>query len=307
MRLPQWSHSEEIVLKGQFHDVIGRMLMKDVIDEKFGEILANAGDVLNENLVNKLDGENVKNIIVSSPEFPAYLIGRVIAKDVVNKSTGEVLAGINQEITREVLDTLQNSGIDEIEILDEKDAKYTQSLRGTLAKDPIKTQDEALIEIFRRLQPGDPPTAESAKTKIERYYFDPKRYDLSTVGRYKINKKLGLNVPLQQRVLRREDIVEALKYLMKVENGMGTIDDIDHLGNRRVRSVGEPLQVQFRNGLMRVERAVKERMTVQDSDDIMPHDLINSKPLTAAIKDFFGSSQLSQFMQQTNPLDELTH
>lgn len=307
VHLPQWSHSEEVVPKGQFHDVIGRMLMKDVVDDKFGEVLANAGDVLNENLVNKLDGENVENIVVSSTDFPAYLIGRVIAKDVVNKSTGEVLVAINQEITKEILDTLQDFGIDEIEVLDEKDAKYTQSLRGTLAKDPIKTQEEALIEIFRRLQPGDPSTAESAKTKIEKYYFDPKRYDLSTVGRYKINKKLGLNVPLQQRVLRREDIVEALKYLMKVENGMGTIDDIDHLGNRRVRSVGELLQVQFRNGLMRVERAIKERMTVQDSDEVMPHDLINSKPLTAAIKDFFGSSQLSQFMQQTNPLDELTH
>ena len=307
VKLPRWSHTEDTLEKGQFSEGIGRLLLKDAVDERYGEIIVRAGDVLDENLIGKIDTANVSDILVTSSDFPSNLIGRITATNVVDKSTGEVLVEINQELTKQLLETLRDAGIKELELLDSRDAKYTKSLRNTLMKDTVKNQDDAMKEIFKRLQPGDPPTVESAKTILERKFFDSKRYDLSPVGRYKICKKLGINVPLQQRVLRREDIIEALKYLMKVEHGMGAIDDIDHLGNRRVRSVGELLQMQFRHGLARVEKAVKERMTLQDTDEIMPHDLINSKPLSAAIKDFFGSSQLSQFMQQTNPLDELTH
>ncbi|MDQ1327651.1 MAG: DNA-directed polymerase, partial [Candidatus Poribacteria bacterium] len=307
VKLPNWSHTEVVLAKGQFSEGIGRLLLKDAVDERYGEIIARNGEVLDENLVGKIGTANVENISVTSPEFPSDLIGRITATNVVDKSTGEVLVGINQELTKLLLETLRDAGIEELELLDNRDAKYTKSLRNTLMRDTIKDQDEAMKEIFKRLQPGDPPTVESARTLLERKYFDNKRYDLSPVGRYKIGKKLGIAVQLQQRVLRREDIIEALKYLMKVERGMGAIDDIDHLGNRRVRSVGELLQMQFRHGLARVEKAVKERMTLQDTEETMPHDLINSKPLSAAIKDFFGSSQLSQFMQQTNPLDELTH
>jgi len=305
--LARWNHAEEPLTAGHFREGIGRIILRDVIDEKYGEVIARLGDQLDENLLSKIELAAVENIFVSAQDFPAHLIGRIAASSIVDESTGEVIVQINQELTKEKLDKLRDLDFDEIELLDEKDARYTKSIRATLEKDPIKNQDDALIEIFRRLQPSDPPTIESARVKLEKLFFDPKRYDLSSVGRYKLNKKLGLNIPLQQRVLRREDIVEALKYLMKVEQNLGTVDDIDHLGNRRVRSVGELLQVQFRIGLARVERAIRERMTVQDSEEIMPHDLINSKPLSAAIKDFFGSSQLSQFMQQTNPLDELTH
>jgi len=311
VKLPSWSHTEVVLAKGQFSEGIGRLLLKDAVDERYGETVARNGEVLDENLISKIDTANVESISVTSPEFPSKFIGRITATNVVNKSTGEVLVGINQELTKHLLETLRDAGIEELELLDSRDAKHTKSLRNTLMRDATKDHDdpqgEALKEIFKRLQPGDPPTVESARTILERKFFDNKRYDLSPVGRYKIGKKLGIEVQLQQRVLRREDVIEALKYLMKVEHGMGAIDDIDHLGNRRVRSVGELLQMQFRHGLARVEKAVKERMTLQDTEEIMPHDLINSKPLSAAIKDFFGSSQLSQFMQQTNPLDELTH
>ncbi|HGE70368.1 TPA: DNA-directed RNA polymerase subunit beta, partial [Candidatus Poribacteria bacterium] len=305
--LKQWKRKEETLEREHFQEGIGRMLLADVIDDKYGETVAHANEKLDENLINKILSTNVASIRVTSSDFPNNLIGRITASNVVNKSTGEVVVEINQELTMQMLESLRNAGIEELELLDSQDAKYIKSLRNTLMRDTVKDQDEALKEIFKRLQPSDPPTAESARTILERRFFDNKRYDLSPVGRYKICKKLGIDVPNQQRVLRREDIIEALKYLMKVEHGMGGIDDIDHLGNRRVRSVGELLQMQFRHGLSRVEKAVKERMTLQDSEELMPHDLINSKPLSAVIKDFFGSSQLSQFMQQTNPLDELTH
>jgi DNA-directed RNA polymerase subunit beta len=307
VHLPRWSHTEEVITKGQLQDSIGRLLLRDVIDEKYGETIARSGEILDENIVAKIDTANVEEIHVTASDFPSHLVGRITASNVIDKSTGEVIIGLNKELTKQLLETIRDAGIEEIELLDSKDANYAKSLRNTLARDTIKDQDGAMKEIFKRLQPGDPPTVESARTIVERKFFDPKRYDLSPVGRYKISKKLGIEVPEKQRVLRREDIIEALKYLLKVEHGMGAIDDIDHLGNRRVRSVGELLQMQFRNGLARVEKAIKERMTIQDVEEIMPHDLINSKPLSAAIKDFFGSSQLSQFMQQTNPLDELTH
>ena len=307
VKVPSWDKTEDVLTGDEIQKSIGRTLLKAVIDNGSGDMIARSKDILNENLIERISAAKVEQISVAAGDFPLHLVGRIVSYPVVDTETGEVLANSKQELTEELLTAIRDAGIDELELLDEKDAEYTVAIRNTLAKDNTETQDEAMVEIFRRLQPGDPPTIDSARSRVENYFFNPKRYDLAPVGRYKLNRKLGLDVPLEQRTLRREDILESLKYLMKVEQGSGTIDDIDHLGNRRVRPVGELLQVQFRSGLNRVERAIKERMTSQNSEEIMPHDLINSKPLTGAIKDFFGSSQLSQFMQQTNPLDELTH
>ncbi|MCH8290088.1 DNA-directed RNA polymerase subunit beta [Candidatus Poribacteria bacterium] len=255
---------------------------------------------------------------------------RVTAAPIIDPSTGEVLLEANTELTDDHLTTLFESEVQEIEMLDENDSEIIRFLRNTLERDHQADykeghiQDQALVEIFRKLQPGDPPTLESARNRFEKMFFDSVRYDLSRVGRYKLNEKLGslsiyrngsngslsgdTSLPDESmRILRREDIAAALKYLMDVQNGEGEKDDIDHLGNRRVRSVGELLQNQVRVGLLRVARAARERMTIQELENATPADLINPKPLAAAIKDFFGSSQLSQFMQQTNPLDELTH
>lgn len=307
VKIPHWDKTEEILAKEQFDTALGRTVLKPIVDAKTSEIIGQTDEMLNESLLERVKAASVEQIAVTAEGFPNYLIGRVAISPIVDIETGEVLASSNQELTQELISTLRDKDISELELLDKNDARHTEAIRNTLAKDSTETQDEATVEIFRRLQPGDPPTIDSARARVENYFFNPKRYDLAPVGRYKLNRKLGLDVPLDQRTLRREDIVEVLRYLMKVEHGSGTIDDIDHLGNRRVRPVGELLQVQFRSGLSRVERAVRERMTVQNSEEIMPHDIINSKPLTGAIKDFFGSSQLSQFMQQTNPLDELTH
>ena len=258
------------------------------------------------------------------------LEGKVLATPVIDSTTGEVLLEANADLTGEDLATLQEAGVESIEVLDEEDARRIQFLRNTLQRDVQSDykeghiQDQALVEIFRRIQPGDPPTLESARNRFEKLIFDPARYDLSRVGRHKLNKKLGeLSIyrngtPDQSsgsnglpdesvRVLRREDIAATLDYLMHVQDNKGEMDDIDHLGNRRVRAIGELLQNQVRTGLIRVVRATRERMTAQELETATPPDLINPKPLTGAIKDFFGSSQLSQFMQQTNPIDELTH
>ena len=258
------------------------------------------------------------------------LEGKVLATPVIDSTTGEVLLEANVDLTGEDLATLQETGVESIEVLDEEDARRIQFLRNTLQRDVQSDykeghiQDQALVEIFRRIQPGDPPTLESARNRFEKLIFDPARYDLSRVGRHKLNKKLGeLSIyrngtPDQSsgsnglpdesvRILRREDIAATLDYLMHVQDNNGEMDDIDHLGNRRVRAIGELLQNQVRTGLIRVVRATRERMTAQELETATPPDLINPKPLTGAIKDFFGSSQLSQFMQQTNPIDELTH
>ena len=181
------------------------------------------------------------------------------------------------------------------------------SLRNTLLQDKIASPEEAILEIYRRLRPGDPPTPETATAFFHNLFFNPERYDLSKVGRLKLNHKLGINVPLEQGTLRREDILEVVRYLIELKNGNGQIDDIDHLGNRRVRAVGELVENQYRIGLVRMERAIKERMSLQDIETLMPQELINYKPVSAVIKEFFGSIQLSQFMDQTNPLSEITH
>ncbi len=218
-----------------------------------------------------------------------------------------MLIECNQEITPEKLKQLRDRNIHEIEVLLIDDLFLGPSLRNTLLQDKINTPEEAILEIYKRLRPGDPPTIETATSFFNNLFFNPERYDLSKVGRLKLNHKLRQNVPLEQGTLRREDILEVVRYLIELKNGNGQVDDIDHLGNRRIRAVGELVENQYRIGLVRMERAIKERMSLQDIETLMPQELINYKPVSAVIKEFFGSSQLSQFMDQTNPLSEITH
>ena len=202
----------------------------------------------------------------------------------------------------------QEKNVDRIEIFFPESDEVGSIIGQTLKKDPIHTHEEALIEIYRRLRPGDPPTLDSSRSLFENMFFNPQKYDFSRVGRLKLNTKLGLNTPLDEKILHPQDFYEVIKYLLKLRKNPANVDDIDHLGNRRVRSVGELLENQFRIGLVRMERAIKEKMSVyQEMATAMPHDLINAKPVMAAIREFFGSSQLSQFMDQTNPLSEITH
>ncbi|MBI5117803.1 DNA-directed RNA polymerase subunit beta [Candidatus Poribacteria bacterium] len=235
------------------------------------------------------------------------LIDRTIAKDVVDVNTGEVLAPTGEKITKKTLALVQERGIKTVTVVKFKSPNETLALFKTLAADHIKTTTEALIELYRRIRPGDPATVNTAKTLFEKTFFDPSRYNLSPVGRYKINRKLNLDIPMETLTLRPDDVIETIRYLIKLKNGEGQIDDIDHLGNRRVRSVGELLANQIRIGLVRMERTIKERMNFQEMDAVTPQSLINPKPVSAVIKDFFGRSQLSHFMDQTNPLAELTH
>ncbi|MDE0300266.1 MAG: DNA-directed RNA polymerase subunit beta [Candidatus Poribacteria bacterium] len=308
----------------------GSILGASVINPNTGEELIGADAELTETILREFLQAGVNIIKVWDIEHLRTFVGRVLAAPVIDSNTGEVLLEANTDLAEDELATLQEAGVETIEILDEDDARRILFLRNSLQRDVQSDykeghiQDQALVEIFRRIQPGDPPTLESARSRFEKLIFDPARYDLSRVGRYKLNEKLGA-LPIYRngtpdepsgsnglpdesvRTLRREDIAATLDYLMRVQHNNGEMDDIDHLGNRRVRAIGELLQNQIRTGLIRVVRATRERMTAQELESATPPDLINPKPLTGAIKDFFGSSQLSQFMQQTNPIDELTH
>jgi DNA-directed RNA polymerase subunit beta len=242
------------------------------------------------------------------------LIGKVAAHDVVDKETGEVVLEVNEEVTEGKLDKLREAGIEQFKILFIDGLNVGSYLRDTLLAEKVKTTEDAIMEIYRRLRPGDPPTLETAKTLFHNLFFNPERYDLSKVGRLKLNYKFYRDLPEDQRpsldtaVLTPQDILETVRHLIELKNGRGSVDDIDHLGNRRVRAVGELMENQYRIGLVRMERAIKERMSMsQEIDTLMPHDLINAKPVSAVVKEYFGSSQLSQFMDQTNPLSEVTH
>ena len=246
----------------------------------------------------------VESIEVADTE----LEGAFAAADVVDPSTGEVILEANEELTPRVISMAQEKTVDHIEVFFPERDEVGNVLSQTLRKDPIRTHEEALIEIYRRLRPGDPPTLDSSRSLFENMFFNPQKYDFSRVGRLKLNTKLGMNTPLDEKILHPQDFYEVIKYLLKLRRNPMNVDDIDHLGNRRVRSVGELLENQFRIGLVRMERAIKEKMSVyQEMATAMPHDLINAKPVMAAIREFFGSSQLSQFMDQTNPLSEITH
>ncbi|MBX7097048.1 MAG: DNA-directed RNA polymerase subunit beta [Myxococcaceae bacterium] len=273
------------------------------IKSKSGETIVKKNGKFTRAAIKKLEAAKMTRLPLDADE----LYTKVSAYDVVDEATGEVLLECNEEVTQEKLEELLKRNLKEFKVLFIDNLNVGPYLRETLMMDKIETPDEALMEIYRRLRPGDPPTPETARALFTNLFFNPERYDLSKVGRLKLNFKFGLEEPLDGQILTKRDILEVIRYLIDLKNGKGTIDDIDHLGNRRVRAVGELLENQYRIGLVRMERAIKERMTLQESETLMPHELINPKPVTAVIKEFFGSSQLSQFMDQTNPLSEVTH
>ncbi len=276
---------------------------KDIKDPETGKVLVKKGRRFTRAVMKKLTASEDIRIPVDVSD----IIGRVAAKDIVDNSTGEVLVAVNEVITEENLEELQDRKISEVSLIYMDDLNVGPYIRNTLLADKVETSEEARLEIYRRLRPGDPSTPESAQALFNGLFFNPERYDLSKVGRLKVNYKFGFDVPVEVSTLRKEDILAAAQYLVRLKDGEGEIDDIDHLGNRRVRSVGELLENQYRVGLVRMERAIRERMSLQDVETLMPNDLINPKPVSAVIKEFFGSSQLSQFMDQTNPLSEITH
>ncbi len=282
---------------------VGTKVSEDVRPPRHREPIAQAGKVLTAKMVEKMTEAGVERLSVRAES----LVGRRSGSRIVDTESGEVLLETNQEITSTVLSQLMARKVAPFKLLVMSPGKVDASIYETLGRDHFKNPDEALVEIYRRLRPGDPPTVESARALFRGMFMDPRRYDLARVGRFMINKKLQIDAPLNAKTLRGEDIVHVVRHLLQVRLGTRPTDDIDHLGNRRVRSVGELLENQFRVGLTRMERAVKERMSISDITNLMPHDLINAKPVSAVVKEFFGSSQLSQFMDQTNPLAELTH
>ncbi|MCI5122714.1 MAG: DNA-directed RNA polymerase subunit beta, partial [Candidatus Electrothrix sp. AUS4] len=235
------------------------------------------------------------------------LLGRVLVSDLLHPETGEVMAQCNDPLTEELIDAIQTNNIKSFELLFIDNVNVSEAFRKTLSVDKVKSVDQALVEIYRRLRPSSPPTVEIAQEFFNKLFYDPATYDLSVVGRYKINSKLGLDTPIEHCTLTKEDILLSVKHLVRLKDELRDGDDIDHLGNRRVRTVGELCENQYRMGLVRMERAIKERMNLQEIETLMPHDLVNPKPVTSAIKEFFATSQLSQFMDQTNPLSEVTH
>jgi len=283
--------------------LVGTRASYEIVDPKTKEVIVKEGSKITRYAIKKMEAAGIKKIKLSERE----IIGRVTIKDIIDPETGEIIVGTNEEITEERFQHILRAGIDTLELLYIDNVNYLSSLRETLLTDRVKTQEEALIEIYKRLRPGEPSTLEAAKELFNGLFFDPKRYDLSSVGRVKINKRLGLDVPISTTVLTDRDIIEIVRYLFLLRTGKGEVDDIDHLGNRRVRGIGELLENQFRIGLVRMERTIKERMSLTEVEELEPHDILNAKPVIAAIKEFFGSSQLSQYMDQTNPLSELTH
>jgi len=297
--------------------LVGIKAGSDVRDPKSNELIVREGKKFTRPLIRQMELSRIKHVAVAWED----VLGRVAAHNIVDPENRKVLVECNQEITQERLDLIREKGLSEIEVLFIDDSRVGPHLRNTLLQDRLdqlsqdkeenKKQEKAIehsiLEIYRRLRPGDPPTKDSATNFFNNLFFNPDRYDLSKVGRLKLNHRLKLSVPLEQGTLRKEDILEVVRYLMELKNGNGSVDDIDHLGNRRVRAVGELVENHFRVGLVRMERAIKEKMSLQDIETLMPQELINYKPVSAALKEFFGSSQLSQFMDQTNPLSEITH
>ncbi|HEY5717154.1 MAG TPA: DNA-directed RNA polymerase subunit beta [Motiliproteus sp.] len=268
-----------------------------------GNVIVEEGRRITARHIRDLEKANVTELEVPRE----YLVGKVVGKDLPHPATGELIAEANDELTQEMLDKIIDAGMTSLETLYFNDLDCGPFMSDTLRNDPTRNQLEALVEIYRMMRPGEPPTKESAETLFENLFFSLDRYDLSEVGRMKFNRRLGRDAVTGSGTLDQGDILDVMKTLIDIRNGKGFVDDIDHLGNRRVRSVGEMAENQFRVGLVRVERAVRERLSMAESDGLMPQDLINAKPVAAAIKEFFGSSQLSQFMDQNNPLSEVTH
>jgi DNA-directed RNA polymerase subunit beta len=275
-----------------------------------GKVIVKKNQKFTRGAIKRLREAKVEKLPVDAEE----LVGKVSAHDVIDPETGEVLLECNEELVAAKLDALRETGIESFEVLFIDGLNVGSYLRDTLMADKVRTQEDAILEIYRRLRPGDPPTLDTARQLFHNLFFNEERYDLSSVGRLKLNYKFYRDMPeearpsLDVKVLTPQDILETVRHLIELKNGRGSVDDIDHLGNRRVRAVGELMENQYRVGLVRMERAIKERMSMsQEIDTLMPHDLINSKPVSAVVKEYFGSSQLSQFMDQTNPLSEVTH
>src|SRR5687767_1445190 len=278
--------------------------LRAAADVKAGDFSVQSGKKISSNALAALRKANVETIAIADEA----LEGAFAAADIVDPETGEVILEANEELTPRVISMAQEKKVDHIEVFFPERDDVGAIISQTLKKDPIRTHEEALIEIYRRLRPGDPPTLDSSRSLFENMFFNPQKYDFSRVGRLQLNTKLGLKTPLDEKILHPQDFYEVLKYQLKLRKNPQNVDDVDHLGNRRVRSVGELLQNQFRIGLVLMERAIKEKMSVyQEMATAMPHDLINAKPVMAAIREFFGSSQLSRCMDKTNPLSEITH
>jgi DNA-directed RNA polymerase subunit beta len=278
-------------------------ITKDIIDPKTSKILAREGDKYTKRLHRAIESAGLEHIPVTLEDVEE----RIIADDLVDPTTGEVLAHGNQPLTQEIIQLIQDKGISEIECLVLGGADVNTTIKDTMLLDKIDSSNEAALEIYRKMRPSSPPTQEVADKFFHNLFFNLSTYDLSPVGRLKLNYRLDIEVPLERRTLRKEDIIATVKELIRLKNSEAMVDDIDNLGNRRVRAIGELLENQYRIGLVRMERAIKERMSLQEVETLMPHDLINSKPVSAIVKEFFGTSQLSQFMDQTNPLTEVTH
>ncbi|MCX5717783.1 MAG: DNA-directed RNA polymerase subunit beta [Nitrospirae bacterium] len=283
--------------------LVGVKAVQNIIAPHTKELIVKEGSKITKGAIKKMEALHIKEIPISKED----IIERITLKDIVDPTTGEVILEGNEIITEEIFNKMLIAKIDSLALLFIDNVHYLSSLRDTLLTDKVNVKDEALVEIYRKLRPGEPPTINAAKELFKGLFFDAKRYDLSPVGRLKINKRLGVDTPLETRVLTDKDIVEIVRYLFSLRTGKGEVDDIDHLGNRRIRGVGELLENQFRIGLVRMERTTKEKLSLTELDEAMPHDLINAKPVMAAVKEFFGTSQLSQFMDQTNPLSEITH
>ena len=283
--------------------ITGSRCQKDIIDPKSGDVLAKKGRKIGKALAAKIAKAGIDFVEIDADT----VVGRFVVDDVVDPATGEIILPCNGELTDAALEAIAEAGITEVETLHIDGVTSTDAFRKTLFLDKTVSSEEALLEIYRRLRPSSPPTIEVASSFFENLFFNADTYDLSDVGRFKVNAKLGLDTPVETRTLTSEDIIASVRYLVHLKESQGPVDDIDHLGNRRVRTVGELVENQYRMGLVRMERAIRERMSLQEIETLMPHDLINPKPITAAIKEFYGTSQLSQFMDQTNALSEVTH
>ena len=281
----------------------GSKLVTDLVNAETGEVILEAGIKLTPRLGRKLTADGLKEIVA----YPDEIIGRYMVSDVINEETGELYVEAGEEITEEIFEGLISRGLKSIAVLAIDHVSVGAYIRNTLVADRNVSREDALLDIYRVLRPGEPPTLEGAEALFHGLFFDSERYDLSAVGRVKINGRLGLTAPDTMRVLSKEDIIAIIRCLLDLKDGRGEIDDIDNLGNRRVRPVGELLENQYRVGLLRMERAIRERMGAVDIDTVMPHDLVNAKPVAAAVREFFSTSQLSQFMDQANPLSEITH
>jgi DNA-directed RNA polymerase subunit beta len=277
--------------------------MFDIVDAKSGEVVFPAGQKISPRAANKAQKDGLETLLIPTEE----IFGRYSAFDLINEKSGEIYIEAGDEVSAENLEKLDKAGIEKLELLDIDHISTGPWIRNTLAADKAEERQQALADIYRVMRPGEPPTLETAESLFAGLFFDPERYDLSAVGRVKLNMRLDLDAEDTVTTLRTEDILAVVKTLVDLKDGKGEVDDIDNLGNRRVRSVGELLENQYRVGLLRMERAVKERMSSVDVSTVMPNDLINAKPAVAAVREFFGSSQLSQFMDQTNPLSEVTH